>query len=87
MELEDSYGRIAGPEGDRNSTGRPIESTNLDPLGSQNLDLGLPTYVAYVQLGLHVCPEQLERGLSLKLLPVLGILLAGLPCLSGREST
>jgi hypothetical protein len=35
MELEDSYGRtggrIAGPEGDRNSTGRPTFSANLDP--------------------------------------------------------
>jgi hypothetical protein len=35
LELEDSYGRIegrfAGPEGDRNATGRPTESTNLDP--------------------------------------------------------
>ena len=35
MELGDSYGRIgrrtAGPEGDKNSTGKPTESTNLDP--------------------------------------------------------
>ena len=34
MGIGDSYGvgrRIAGPEGDENSTGRPIESTNLDP--------------------------------------------------------
>lgn len=34
-ELGDSYrrigGRFAGPKGDRNSTGRPIESTNSDP--------------------------------------------------------
>ena len=56
MELGDSYGkvgkRIVGPEGDRNSTGRPTESTNLDSWVSQNLshqpnnthglDLGLP---------------------------------------------
>jgi hypothetical protein len=42
-----------GPEGDRNSTGRPTESTNLDPLGSQSLnhqpknivrDLGFPAH-------------------------------------------
>ena len=35
MELGNSYGRIeertVGPERDRNSTGRPTESTNLDP--------------------------------------------------------
>jgi hypothetical protein len=34
LELGDSYGRIGGriasPKGDRNSTGRPTESTNLD---------------------------------------------------------
>jgi hypothetical protein len=39
MEVGDSYGqiwgRIAGFERDRNSTGRPTESTNLDPWGSQ----------------------------------------------------
>jgi hypothetical protein len=26
------------PERDRNATGRPTESANLDPLGSQNLN-------------------------------------------------
>ena len=35
MELGNSYGRIgemiAGPKGDKDSTGRPTESTNLDP--------------------------------------------------------
>jgi hypothetical protein len=34
MEFGDFYGRIerriVGPEGDRNSTGRPTESPNLD---------------------------------------------------------
>lgn len=34
-EVGDSFGRIGGrfkgPEGDRNSTRRPIETTNLDP--------------------------------------------------------
>jgi hypothetical protein len=57
-EFRDSYGRIggriAGPREDRNSTGRPPESTNLDPWGSQSLnyqpkniyglDLGLSSY-------------------------------------------
>jgi hypothetical protein len=42
MELGDSYkligGRIVGPEGDRNFTGRPTESTNLNPWGSQSLN-------------------------------------------------
>jgi hypothetical protein len=42
IELGDSYGRIGGRiaihEGDRNSTGRPTESTNLDPWNSQNLN-------------------------------------------------
>jgi hypothetical protein len=37
MELWDSYrrveGRIEGPIVDRNSKGRPTESTNLDPYG------------------------------------------------------
>jgi hypothetical protein len=41
MELGDSYGRlggrIVGPEGDRNSTGKPTESTNQGPWGSQRL--------------------------------------------------
>ena len=59
MEVRDSYGRVGGriegPEGDRNSTGRPTESTNLDPWGSQRLnhqpknihrlDLGLPAHM------------------------------------------
>jgi hypothetical protein len=35
MGLEDYYGRIVGmiadPEGDRKCTGKPTESTNLDP--------------------------------------------------------
>ena len=33
----------------------------------------LYTYVTDVQLGLHVGPEQLEQGLSQKLLPIHGI--------------
>jgi hypothetical protein len=31
--MEKLGGRIEGPEWDTNSTGRPIESTNLDPWG------------------------------------------------------
>jgi hypothetical protein len=35
MKVREPYGRvggrIVGPEGDRNTTGRPTESTNLDP--------------------------------------------------------
>jgi hypothetical protein len=42
MELGALYGRIgaggrlAGPEWNKNYTGRPTESTNLDPWGSQS---------------------------------------------------
>jgi hypothetical protein len=56
MELEDSDGRtggsIMGPKEDRKSTGKPTESTNMDPWGCQRLnhqpknihrlDLGFP---------------------------------------------
>jgi hypothetical protein len=42
VELGSSYGRIegriVGPEGNKNSTGRPTESTNLDPWDSQRLN-------------------------------------------------
>lgn len=41
LEVENSYGKVGGkieqPEGDRNPTGRPTESTNLDPGIFQNL--------------------------------------------------
>ena len=88
MELRDSYGRIggriAGPKEDRHSTGRPTESTDLDSWSLQESEQPtkqhtwagsrpLCTYVADVQLGLYVGPEQLEWGLSEKLLPVCGI--------------
>jgi hypothetical protein len=43
IELGDFYGRVGGrtegPRGDKNSTGRPTESTNLDPWGSQRLNI------------------------------------------------
>jgi hypothetical protein len=56
MELGNTYerieGKIAGPERDRNSTGRPTESTNLDPQSLNHqpknihgLDLGLYTHM------------------------------------------
>ena len=56
MEVGGSYGktegRITGPEGDRNSTRRPTEATNLDAQSfkhqSKNiygLDLGLPAHM------------------------------------------
>ena len=80
MELGDSYGRvgvrIVSPEGDRNSTERPTELTNLDSSGFQE---SLPpikehtwagparpphSYVADVQGSLHLGLEQLEQGLS-----------------------
>jgi len=42
MELGNSYGRagriIESSEGDRNSTGGPTKSTNLDPWGFQRLN-------------------------------------------------
>jgi hypothetical protein len=41
MELGDSYERvrsIESPEGDKNSIVRPVESTNMDPWGSQRLN-------------------------------------------------
>jgi hypothetical protein len=56
---------------------RTTVSTNLDLCGSQSLDYqpwleprAPCTYIADVQLGLHVGPEQLEQGLFLKLMPV-----------------
>ena len=76
MEFGESRGRVGGrtegPEGDRNSIGRPTESTNMDPWGSQRLDrqpkniprlaLGSCTYVPDVQLGLHECPQTTGAG-------------------------
>jgi hypothetical protein len=75
MELEDSYerigGRIIGSKGNRSSTGRPTESTNLDLWGFQSLnhqpknmhglDLGL---LPHMWLSLHIGPKQLEQRLS-----------------------
>jgi hypothetical protein len=54
------------PQEDRNATGRPTESINLDPWGSQSLDhqlknisgldLGPCIYVSNMQPGLHMGP-------------------------------
>ena len=78
-------GRMAGPDWDRNATGRPTESTKLDPWGFQRLNhqsqcihrldlYPLPTHThthtADVQFGLHVGPKQLAQELSQKLLPI-----------------
>jgi hypothetical protein len=77
LELGHSYGgfgkKIVGPKGDRDSTGRPTESTNLDPWGTQRLNQQLksihrlehhpsPTfsYIAVMKFGLLVDPGQLE---------------------------
>jgi hypothetical protein len=99
MELGDSYGRvggiIAGPERDRNSTGRPTELTNLETWGFQSLNQQpksiheldpvtispqpLP-YVADIQLGLHVVPEQMDWGYPKTC--CLYVLLSRLPCLT-----
>ena len=54
-------------EGNRNATGSPTESI-IWAIGA-----GPPcSYVADVQLGLHMGPKPLEQGLSQKLLPVRG---------------
>jgi hypothetical protein len=54
MELEDSYGRIGGriaaPEGNKNSTGRPMESTNLDPWGFHHQPRPPGLYVADIYI-------------------------------------
>jgi hypothetical protein len=96
IETEDSYrrngGRIVGPEGNRNSIGRPTESTNLDPWGSESEPptkehtqagpRSPHTYVADVQLDLLVGPEQLEWGYPKSCCLHVGyILLVGLPFL------
>jgi hypothetical protein len=76
MKLGDSYGRIGGrivgAKGDRNSTGRPTELTNLGPWGPQSLNHQPKTIHRLdldllEQLGLHVGPEHLEQGQSQKL--------------------
>ena len=97
MELVDSYGRIGerivGAKGDRNHTGTSTKSSNLNRWSTQSLNLqpmnihicaGLRppfAYAAYVQLGHHVGPQQLEQRQFQKLLPV-HVLLAGVSFLA-----
>ena len=75
-----------GSKGHSSSTGRPTESSILDQWGLSETDplskeytwAGTgPPVLAYVQLCLQVfmwVPQQLEQGLSLKLLPACGII-------------
>ena len=71
--MEEFGGMMEVPKGDRNFTGRPTESTMLEPWGSSETELttnehtqagpsSLQTYIAKVQLSLRVGPEQLESG-------------------------
>ena len=81
------------PGGDRSSTGIPTESTNLnlrlsesEPPTKEHTWAGSKPFcsdVADMQPGLHVGPEQLEWGLSQKLLPVRGICSTSWAALSG----
>lgn len=65
----------------------------MDPPTKEYMQAGPrppPSYVADVQFGLHVSPEQLERNLSQKLLPAVGIWTyswAALSGLNGKGST
>jgi hypothetical protein len=82
------------PEWGRNSTGRPIESTNMDSWGISETELPTKKHTgaesrpphSYV-LGLLVGPEQLEQRLSQrlsqKLMPVYGICSSSWAVLSG----
>jgi hypothetical protein len=96
MEPGDSYarigGRIAGPEGNRNSIGRPRESTSLDPWGSQRLnqqpksiqwqELGLPAHM-YQMCSLVFMCNNWSRSYPKSCCLYGGyILLAELPCLT-----
>jgi hypothetical protein len=76
VELIESYGRVGGrieePKGDRDSIGRPIESTNLDPWGLSEAKLpikehtwagptlAIHTYVPALQLGFQASPLTTE---------------------------
>ena len=76
-------GRLIKIPHERNSTGRPTESTNMDPWGLSETEPPTKeqtgprfpcTYdVADVQVRLHVDPKQLEWALSQKLLLTCGI--------------
>ena len=105
MQLVDSYGkigrRIAASVWDRGSAGIPTESTNLDPWDSDSEPPNkehtwtgptppLLIYVADVQLDLHMGPEQLEQGISQKMLLISRVCSFNwfsLSGLSGKRST
>jgi hypothetical protein len=96
MERGNSYGRmegrIAGSKGDRNSTGRPTVSTNLDPWGSQSLnhqlksiheqDLGLSAHMEMCSLVFMWVLNNWNRDYPKSCCLSIGyVLLAGLPFL------
>jgi len=78
MELRDSHGRvrgrIEGREMDRISTGKPTESTNLNPCGISETELPTkkhrqvgtrPANVADVQLSFHMSPPNKKQEMGL----------------------
>jgi hypothetical protein len=80
--MEELGGRTESPVQDRNSTGRPADSTNMDPWELSKTEpptkehtvwtevpSPTPPYVADEQLSLHIDPQQQEQRLSLKLSP------------------
>jgi hypothetical protein len=50
-----NIGRIMGIEGDRNSTGRPTESINLDPWGYQILNHQPKNIHTWTYVSQHIC--------------------------------
>ena len=88
-EVRDSYGKVEGrsegPRGNRNSIGRPLGLSKTEPPTKKRMWAGPRppcTYVADVQLGLPMGPEQLEQVPNSCCLFLRYDLLAGLPCLS-----
>jgi hypothetical protein len=78
MEIRDSYGRIGGRitglEGDRNQPENQQSQPGFSgPKEHTQAGLKSPEHIYNVQIGLHMGLEQLEWGLSQKLLPVHGI--------------
>jgi hypothetical protein len=90
-----------GPKGNKKSTRRPIESTNLDLWGFQSFEPSTKahtwaapkppcTHVADVHLGLHVGPKQLKQAyIKSCCLSEEYFLPAGLTCLAsvGEEAS
>jgi hypothetical protein len=100
MEHGDFYGRVGGRilglKGDRYSTGRPTESTNLNSGGSQKmnhqpksihgLEVAPSTLVAEVQLTLYEDLNNWSEGYSKSFcLSMRYVLLAGRSCLASVE--